>query len=61
MHDSWHGQSYATFSSECYSYASSLQSMVTLVEAFAVLFDGDVMTNVEEFIDSSEKAFENIG
>lgn len=61
MHDYWYGESYATFSSECYSYASSLQAMVTMVEAFAVLFDGEVMTNATEFIDASEKAFENIG
>lgn len=57
MHESWHGQSYATFSSECYSYASSLQALVVMLEAFATLFDGEVTTNAEEYIKAAEDAF----
>lgn len=61
MHESWHGQSYATFSSECYSYASSLQALVVMVEAFASLFEGEVMSNAEEYIKACEEAFNSVG
>ena len=58
MHNSWTGQSYATFSTECYSYAASLQALVTMLEAFAVLFEGEVYGNAETYITAAEAAFD---
>lgn len=61
MHSHWTGKSYATFSSECYSYASSLQALVTMLEAFAMLFEGEVTGNAETYIKAAEEAFNVIG
>lgn len=60
MQGSWQGASYATFSNECYSYAASLQALVTLLEAFKIMFEGEVSANAETFIKACEEAFNNL-
>ena len=60
MQQYWQGASYATFSNECYSYAASLEALVTLLEAFKLLFEGEVAANAQKFIQDCEVAFDNL-
>lgn len=57
MQNSWQGESYNTFSNECYSYASSLEALVTLLDAFEKIFRSEAYSNAETFIKSCESAF----
>ncbi len=57
MQNSWQGESYNTFSNECYSYASSLEALVTLLDAFEKLFRDEVYGNAKDFIDACDTAF----
>lgn len=60
LHDDWAGASFATFYNECYSYVSSLEALVVLLDAYALLLSGDVTGNAETFIKAAEDAL-NIG
>lgn len=58
LHESWKGASFETFYNECYSYASSLEALVVLLDAYALLLSGDVTGNATDFIAAAESALD---